>query len=61
MKKTIKKVKNYDFGALPGGKSVIRDTWFVRVWDEYGDLAYQCIGGFTKEEAIETKNNFNCY
>ena len=61
MKKTIKKVKNYDFGGFPGGERVIRDTWFVRVWDEYGDLAYQCIGGFTKEEAIKTKNNIKCY
>ena len=56
MKKTIKKIKNYDFG---GG--VIRDTYFVRVWDEYGDLTFSTIGGFTKEEAIKTKNNLSVY
>ena len=54
MKKTIKKIKNYNFG---GG--VIRDTYFVKVWDEYGDLVYTTIGGFTKEEAIQTKNNMS--
>jgi hypothetical protein len=56
MKKTIKKVKNYNFG---GG--VIRDTFFLNVWDKYGDLYLTTLAGFTKEEAIETKNNFNCY
>jgi hypothetical protein len=52
MKYTIKKTKNYNFG---GG--VIRDTYFVKVWDNYGDLTHVVIGGFTKEEAMETKNN----
>jgi hypothetical protein len=56
MKKTIKKVKKYNFG---GG--VVRDTYFVNVWDEYGGLIYTTLGGFTKEEAIETKNNISVY
>lgn len=56
MKKTIKKVKNYNFG---GG--VKRDTYFLNVFDEYGCKIYTTIAGFTKEEAIETKNNFSFY
>jgi|LakMenEpi03Aug12_release.lakeMendotaPanAssembly.Ray.scaffolds.fasta_scaffold6766597_1 hypothetical protein len=53
MKATIVKRKNYDFG---GG--VKRDTYFINVWDKkYGwnELVYQTLGGFTKDEAIETK------
>jgi len=46
MKVTIKKVKNYNFG-----QGVIRDTYFIRIWDKYGWLLDNRIGGFTKEEA----------
>ena len=41
MKTTIKKVKNYNFGG------VIRDTYFVRVWDKNGWLIESTLGGFT--------------
>jgi len=50
MKITIKKQKNYNFG---GG--VVRDTYFVKVWDKYGDCVETELGGFTKEEAEDTK------
>jgi hypothetical protein len=52
MKTTIKKVKNYDFG---GG--VKRDTYFVRIWDKFGDLVESTIGGFNMEEAKQTSTN----
>lgn len=52
MKITIKKVKNYDYGM-----GVIRDTYFCNIWDKYGNLERITLGGFTKEEALKTKNN----
>jgi hypothetical protein len=52
MKTTIKKIKNYDFG-----QGVVRDTYFVRVWDKYGWLVENIIGGFNLEEAKTTQKN----
>lgn len=52
MKTTIKKVKNYDFG-----QGVVRDTYFVRIWDKFGWLVESTIGGFTMEEARTTQKN----
>jgi len=49
MKTTIKKVKNYDFG-----QGLIKDVYFVKVWDKYGDLVESNYAGDTKEEALET-------
>ncbi len=51
MKITIKKIR-YDFG-----QGVVRDTFFCKVWDNYGWLVDSIIGGFTKEEALQTKKN----
>ncbi len=51
MKTTIKKVKNYNFGG------VIRDTYFVRVWDKNGWLIESTLGGFTLDEAKKTSIN----
>jgi hypothetical protein len=52
MKMTIKKVKNYDFG---GG--LVKDVYFVKVWDKYGDLVESDYAGDTREEAEQTKSN----
>jgi hypothetical protein len=52
MKKTIKKVKNYNFG-----KGVVRDTYFVNVWDEYGDLVKSVGFYFSKADAELAKKN----
>lgn len=49
MKTTIKKVKNYNFG---GG--LVKDVYFVRIWDKYGDLVESDYAGDTKDEAKET-------
>jgi hypothetical protein len=52
MKTTIKKTKNYNFG-----QGVIRDTYFVRVWDKNGWLIESTLGGFTLDEAKQTSIN----